>query len=210
MKRIYLILGGLMLCLLLSACGTEDQTSIFSTSSTTDDASSSVDVARVPWDYRIMQGKVGDLVGSDMTILPDNVMLPNDNNFATGDAVWTLQYMDAEITTDEQKRNQLQLSAWGTLKSYKDEASAKKDIAELKETIQTELDLVGVYKTENQGKFREFAVVAMPSGNVIKQPISEEKYASLKDQKKVKANIEQIHDFGDYDTVYAKFRGWAQ
>ena len=206
MKRLYLIAAGVFFCLLLSSCSADNQASVFNTSTET----SSVSETQVPWDYRIVKGNVGDIIGSDMTILPDNVLLPNDNNFATGDAIWTLQYMDAEITTDTQSRNQIQLSTWDTLKSYKDEASASKDLAELKETIQTDLDLVGVYKTENQGKFREFAVITMPSGNVIKQPISEEKYAALKNEKKVKANIEQVHDFENYDNVYAKFRGWAK
>lgn len=208
MKRLNVVLSGLIISLLLSSCSIahmEQPKSVFDTSS-----DQVVDVTAVPWDYRIIHGEVGDLVGSDMTILPDNVLLPNDNNYATGDSVWILQYMDAQITTDTENRNQIKLSAWDTLKSYKDEKSAQKDLADLKETIQTDLDLVGVYKTENQGKFREFAVLTMPSGNVIKQPISDEKYKTLKSKKKVKANIEQVHDFENYDNVYAKFRGWAQ
>jgi hypothetical protein len=215
MKRILsILLSGIALSLLLSSCGYDRQQSVFTTSSSgassaqaESEAASNV---RVPWDYRIVQGTVGDLVGSDMTILPDNVLLPNDNNFATGDAVWTLQFMDAQITTDAKERSQITLSSWITLKSYKDEQSAKKDIAELKESITTEVDLVGVYKTENEGQTRQFAVITMPSGNAVKQPVSAEKYAALKSAKKANVNIEQVHDFENYDTVYAKFRGWAK
>ncbi|MBB6634471.1 hypothetical protein [Cohnella thailandensis] len=216
MKRILsIILSGIALSLLLSSCGYDQSQSVFTTSSepmsnVSSPGSEAASNVRVPWDYRIVQGTVGDLVGSDMTILPDNVLLPNDNNFATGDAVWTLQFMDAQITTDAKERSQISLSSWITLKSYKDEQSAKKDIAELKESITTEVDLVGVYKTENEGQTRQFAVITMPSGNAVKQPVSAEKYAALKSAKKANVNIEQVHDFENYDTVYAKFRGWAK
>ncbi|RUS46992.1 hypothetical protein [Cohnella sp. AR92] len=213
MKNSFKIISGIVLVLVLGSCGYDHQSSVFTTSSSVTSTipdDQSANHTRVPWDYRIVQGTVGDLVGSDMTLLPDNVLLPNDNNYATGDAVWTLQFMDAQIATDARNRSQINLSSWITLKSYKDEQSAEKDIAELKETIVTEVDLVGVYKTEKAGETRQFAVITMPSGNAVKQPVSAEKYEALKKQTKAKVNVEQVHDFENYDTVYAKFRGWAQ
>ena len=71
------------------------------------------------------------------------------------------------------------------------------------------MPLVGVYKTEYQGKTRNFAVLTLPSGNQIKQPIDEDRYKTLKSLKKVPINVEEIHDYVDYDLAYAKFRGWA-
>lgn len=220
MKNITIVMSSLLLCLLLSSCATNNPEYVFSTSSdttTTRTTSSATPaptpapiVTEVPWDYRIVEEKVGDIVGSDMTIVPDNILLPNDDNYATGDKVWILQYMDAELTTDDQKRSQIKLSTWNTLKSFKTEKNATADLATLKESIQTEVDLVGVYKTENAGKTRDFAVISLPSGNVVKQPISDEKYAALKTKTKVKVNLEQVHLYSDYDQVYSKFRGWAQ
>lgn len=214
-KRIYAILGSAALLVMLSACSSNQSDYVFSTTTSsssdyTTTSASSDNTAQVPWDYRVLEGQVGDLIGSDMTLLPDNVLLPNDNNYATGDKVWVLQFMDAELTTDAAKRNQIKLSSWTTLKSYTDNKSAEADLTHLKEFVQSEVDLVGVYKTENQGKTRQFAVVTLPSGNAIKQPISEERYAKLKQQTKVKVNLELVHDFENYDTVYSKFRGWSE
>ncbi|WP_123040199.1 hypothetical protein [Cohnella candidum] len=194
--------------MLLSACSDSD--SVFYTGDTSSNGGSAdVDVSKVPWDYRIVQGKVGDLIGSDMTILPDNELLPNDGNYATGDDVWTLQYMDAELTTNSQQKSDIHLSSWNTIKSYKDEKSAKEDLANLKVSLKSEVDLVGVYKTEYQGKTRNFAVLSLPSGNQIKQPINDERYNEMKNEKKVEVLLEEVHDFANYDLAYAKFRGWA-
>ncbi|MBW5446251.1 signal peptide protein [Cohnella sp. CFH 77786] len=203
-----LLLSAILLGSLLSACSS-DSSSVFHTGSGSGSEAMAPDTARVPWDYRIVEGKVGDLIGSDMTILPDNELLPNDGNYATGDPVWTLQYMDAEITTNSEQKNSIHLSSWNTIKSFKDEKSAKEDLANLKVSLKTEVDLVGVYKTEYNGKTRNFAVVALPSGNRIKQPISDERYKTMKDQKKVEVLLEEVHDFANYDYAYAKFRGWA-
>ncbi|TCM99322.1 hypothetical protein EV294_102618 [Paenibacillus sp. BK033] len=216
MKKFTIVASALMLCSILGSC-TNNPDYVYSTSSFTNSQNTAVassapvnPVRNVPWDYRVVEEEVGDLVGSDMTIIPDNTLLPNDNNYATGDKVWILQYMDAMLTTDDDRRSQIKLSSWDTLKSFKDEKSALADLASLKESIQTEVDLIGVYKTENAGKTREFAVITLPSGNVVKQPISDEKYAALKTKSKVKVNIEQVHLYDDYDQVYSKFRGWAQ
>ncbi|GLX68206.1 signal peptide protein [Paenibacillus glycanilyticus] len=223
MKKLTVVISALLLSVSLSSCAENDPEYVFSTSSDqgtwSSGESASVSqttatptphpVRNIPWDYRVVEEQVGDLVGSDMTIIPDNTLLPNDNNYATGDKIFVLQYMDAQLTTDDQNRSQIKLSSWDTLKSFKDQKAATDDLATLKETIQTEVDLIGVYKTENAGKTREFAVVTLPSGNVVKQPISDEKYASLKTKSKVKVNIEQVHLYNDYDQVYSKFRGWA-
>ncbi|MCK9859885.1 hypothetical protein [Paenibacillus sp. ATY16] len=216
MKKLTIIASTLLFCFILSSC-TNNPDYVYSTSnysSSQDTAVASATqvnpVRNVPWDYRVVQEEVGDLVGSDMTIIPDNTLLPNDGNYATGDKVWILQYMDAMLTTDNDRRSQIKLSSWSTLKSFKDEKSALADLGNLKESIQTEVNLIGVYKTEKTGKTREFAVITLPSGNVVKQPISDEKYASLKSKSKVKVTIEQVHLYDDYDQVYSKFRGWAQ
>lgn len=193
---------------LLSACS--DMNSVFRTSSSASaEAAASSDTVKVPWDYRIVEGKVGDLIGSDMTVLPDNELLPNDNNYATGDAVWTLQYMDAELSANSDQKTSIRLSSWNTIKSYKDEKSAQADLANLKVSLKSEVDVVGVYKTEYQGKTRNFAVIELPSGNRIKQPIDEKRYQAMKSQKKVEVLLEEVHDFSNYDVAYAKFRGWA-
>lgn len=190
--------------LALAACG--GQSSVFTTDS---GAESTLTTARVPWDYKIVETTVGDLVGSDMTILPDNDLLPNDNNYATGDKIWILQFMDAELTTDENQKNEVSLSSWTTLKSYPDQASAEKDLAELKVSFTTDVDLVGVYKTEYQGKTRSFAVLELPTGNRIKQPIDDARYTALEKEKTASVVLEEVHDFADYDMAFAKFRGWA-
>lgn len=199
-------LGLLLVCmmLLLSACGTT--TSVFQTDSGSEQ---SLETSRVPWDYRIQEATVGDLVGSDMTLLPDNELLPNDGNYATGDKIWILQFMDAELTTDENQKNEVRLSNWSTIKSYDDQASAEKDLAELKVSVTTEVGLIGVYKTEYSGKTRNFAVLELPTGNRIKQPVDDAKYDQLKNEQKVSVVLEEVHDFADYDMAFAKFRGWA-
>lgn len=199
-------LGLLLVCmmLLLSACGTT--TSVFQTDSGSEQ---SLETSRVPWDYRIQEATVGDLVGSDMTLLPDNELLPNDGNYATGDKIWILQFMDAELTTDENQKNEVRLSNWSTIKSYGDQASAEKDLAELKVSVTTEVGLIGVYKTEYSGKTRNFAVLELPTGNRIKQPVDDAKYDQLKNEQKVSVVLEEVHDFADYDMAFAKFRGWA-
>ncbi|AKG36736.1 hypothetical protein [Paenibacillus durus] len=191
--------------LVLAGCSNNPD-SIFSRDS---GATTASDVARVPWDYRVVEGTVGDLIGSDMTILPNNEMLPNDGNYATGDKVYTLQYMDAEITTDADQKNQVRLSAWSTIKSYKDLKSATADLKNLKVSVTTDVDLIGVYKTKYKGKTRNFAVVELPSGNRIKQPIDDKRYTAMAKKKTVRVVLEEVHDFADYDLAYAKFRGWA-
>ncbi|KAA9005815.1 signal peptide protein [Paenibacillus spiritus] len=202
--RLGLLALALANALALAACGNPD--SVLSTDQGTDTSSA---VATVPWDYKVVEGTVGDLVGSDMTVLPDNTLLPNDNNYATGDPVWTLQYMDAELTTDADNRNTVKLSAWTPIKSYGDLKSATEDMQNLKLSVTTEVDLVGVYKTEYQGKTRNFAVLELPSGNRIKQPIDDERYKAMEKKKRISVVLEEVHDFADYDTAYAKFRGWA-
>lgn len=193
----------LLAVMLLSACS-GNSNSVFHTDTETTDS-----VSRVPWDYRVVEGKVGDLIGSDMTVLPDNELLPNDGNYATGDTVWTLQFMDAELVTDADQKNDIRLSSWTTLKSYGDQKTATEDLANLKVSITTDVDLVGVYKTEYQDKTRNFAVLELPSGNRIKQPIDDKRYTALEKQKTASVVLEEVHDFADYDSAYAKFRGWA-
>jgi hypothetical protein len=202
---------GLTLCLMLvmvvmlSACsGSQD--SIFHTDTT---AESTDTVSRVPWDYKVVESTVGDLIGSDMTVLPDNELLPNDGNYATGDKIWTLQFMDAELITDADKRNEIKLSSWITIKSYKDQKTATEDLTNLKVSITTDVDLVGVYKTKLKDKTRNFAVIELPSGNRIKQPIDDKRYTALEKEKTASVVLEEVHDFADYDSAYAKFRGWA-
>jgi hypothetical protein len=193
----------LMLTLLLSACSM-NQSSVFHT-----ETEASSNVSRVPWDYRVITSTVGDLIGSDMTVLPNNELLPNDGNYATGDSIWTLQFMDAELTTTADDRNDVRLSSWSTIKSYSDEATAMADIANLKISVTTDVDLIGVYKTEFKGVTRNFAVLELPSGNRIKQPIDDSRYSDMKNENTVSVILEEVHDFADYDSAYAKFRGWA-
>ncbi|MGF7046034.1 hypothetical protein J2T13_000496 [Paenibacillus sp. DS2015] len=198
---------GITVCLMLvmvisvSACGSS---SIFQTDSTEEST-----VSRVPWDYRVVESTVGDLIGSDMTVLPDNELLPNDGNYATGDLIWTLQFMDAELVTDADQRNEINLSTWNTIKSYGEQKTAIEDLTNLKVSITTDVDLVGVYKTKLNDKTRNFAVIELPSGNRIKQPIDDKRYNALEKEKTVSVVLEEVHDFADYDSAYAKFRGWA-
>ncbi|NBI30596.1 hypothetical protein [Chengkuizengella marina] len=164
----------------------------------------------LPWDYRVEEGTVGDLIGGDMTVLPDNLLLPNDENYATGDKIWTLQYMNAQMDVLENGSNQVHLSSWKGIKSYKSLETAEKDLMELKVQIKTEVDLVGVYKTEFEGEYRYFAILTLPTGHDIKQPIDEERYNSLKEKKTVEVYLEEIHSYTNYDLAMAKFRGWVE
>ncbi|UQZ34034.1 signal peptide protein [Paenibacillus sp. PK3_47] len=189
--------------LLLGACGNAN--SVLRTG----DSETTSNVSRVPWDYRVVESTVGDLIGSDMTVLPDNELLPNDGNYATGDKIWTLQFMDAELITGADQKNEVRLSSWSTLKSYGDQQAAAEDLKNLKVSITTDVDLVGVYKTKYQDKTRNFAVLELPSGNRIKQPIDDKRYTALEKQKTASVVLEEVHDFADYDSAYAKFRGWA-
>lgn len=191
--------------LLLSACSNSDS-SVFSTTQNTQVGNSA---SRVPWDYRITESTVGDLIGSDMTLLPDNQLIANDNNYATGDKVWVLQFMDAELTTDNNQKNEVKLSAWNALKTYPDEATAQKDLSNLKISVTTDVPLVGVYKTEYKGNTRDFAVIELPTGNRVKQPIDDARYKSLEHEKTASVVLEEVHDFADYEMAFAKFRGWA-
>ncbi|WP_342566553.1 signal peptide protein [Paenibacillus sp. FSL R7-0345] len=191
--------------LLLGACSSSED-SVFHTGTSAEVTDS---VSRVPWDYRVVESTVGDLVGSDMTVLPDNELLPNDENYATGDKIWTLQFMDAEMTTTADQKNEVRLSEWTTLKSYPDQNTATEDLKNLKVSITTDVDLVGVYKTKYQEKTRNFAILELPSGNRVKQPIDDERYTALEKAKTASVVLEEVHDFADYDSAYAKFRGWA-
>ncbi|CAM3431789.1 MULTISPECIES: hypothetical protein [Paenibacillus] len=197
--------ASLMLLFVLSACSSSQ--TVFHTGSSGEE---SISTARVPWDYRIVEGTVGDLIGGDMTVLPDNELLPNDGNYATGDKIWTLQFMDAELTTDENQRNNIRLSSWQTIKSYKDEKSAQADLTNLKVIVKTDVELVGVYATTHKNETRRFAVIELPTGNRIKQPIDEKRYTAMEKEKTVDVVLEEVHDFADYDLAYAKFRGWAE
>ncbi|TQR46002.1 hypothetical protein [Paenibacillus popilliae] len=170
----------------------------------------SIDTATVPWDYKIESAKVGDIIGGDMTILPDNQLLPNDNNYATGDQVWTLKYMTANMLPINEKGNDINLSSWEPIKSYSSKEAAERDLKELKLNLKAEVELVGVYKTEYQGKHRQFAVITLPSGHTVKQPIDDVRYQKFKNKKKVNVLLEEVHDFVDYDLAMAKFRGWAE
>lgn len=163
----------------------------------------------VPWDYKLEEAKVGDLIGGDMTILPENQLLPNDDNYATGDQVWILSYMYAEMDTKEGGRNDVSLSAWKPIKSFRTKEAAQKDIDNLKLQVTSDVDLVGVYKTEFEGKYRQFAILTLPSGHTIKQPVTEDRYNALKNKKQVKVQLEEVHDYSNYDLAMAKFRGWA-
>jgi hypothetical protein len=165
--------------------------------------------SQTPWDYKLEETTVGDLINGDMTLLPDNRLMPNDHNYATGDKVWLLSFMSATMTTGKGGQTNVSLSAWQPIKTYSSKAEADQAIADLKAVVNTEVDLVGVYKTEFQGSTREFAVLTMPTGNQVKQPIDEERYNKLKNEKKAKVVLELVHDYLNYDAAMAKFRGWA-
>lgn len=164
----------------------------------------------IPWDYKMEEGTVGDLIGGDMTVLPDNLLLPNDQNYATGDKIWTLQFMNAQMDIMENGSNEVHLSSWKGIKSYKSKEEVEKDLENLKVQIKTEVNLVGLYKTEFEGQFRHFAVITLPTGHDIKQPIDEERYNQLKDAETVQVYLEEIHSYTDYDLAMAKFRGWVE
>lgn len=164
----------------------------------------------VPWDYQVQQVKVGDLIDSDMVLLPNNERISNDQNFATGDTLWVLSYMQATMKADSQGKNEVTLSQWKPIKTYKTNEEANKDIAELKVEIKTDVNLIGVYKTELEGKFRYFAVAELPTGQKVKQPIAEDRYASFRDKKEVPVVLEEVHDYSNFDLSMAKFRGWAE
>lgn len=164
----------------------------------------------VPWDYQVQQVKVGDLIDGDMVLLPNNDRISNDQNFATGDTIWVLSYMQATMKADSQGKNDVTLSQWKPIKSFKTKEEADKDLAELKVEIKTDVKLVGVYKTELDSKFRFFAVVELPTGQKVKQPIPEARYQTFKDKKEVGVVLEEVHDYSDFDQSMAKFRGWAE
>lgn len=205
MKRV--LMGALVLVLaggIAAGCGDSGKSS-----SNKAKPAAAAGSSTVPWDYKVEEAKVGDLVGSDMTITPNNQLLPNDDNYATGDKIWVLSYMTAEMKTTADGQNSVNLSQWAPLKSYRTADAAQTDLAGLKVQLKTEVDLVGVYKTDYQGKSRHFAVITLPTGNSVKQPIPEERYKKMKEQKTAKVMLEEVHDFGDYDLAMAKFRGWA-
>lgn len=164
----------------------------------------------VPWDYQVQQVKVGDLIDGDMVLLPNNDRISNDQNFATGDTIWVLSYMQATMKADSQGKNDVTLSQWKPIKSFKTKEEADKDLAELKVEIKTDVKLVGVYKTELDSKFRYFAVAELPTGQKVKQPIPEDRYKTFKDKKEVSVVLEEVHDYTDFDQSMAKFRGWAE
>ncbi|MDR6552971.1 signal peptide protein [Paenibacillus qinlingensis] len=164
----------------------------------------------VPWDYQVQQVKVGDLIDGDMVLLPNNERISNDQNFATGDTIWVLSFMQASMKADSQGKNEVTLSQWKPLKSFKTKEEADKDLAELKVEIKTDVSLVGVYKTELDSKFRYFAVVELPTGQKVKQPIPEDRYTTFKDKKEVSVVLEEVHDYTNFDQSMAKFRGWAE
>ncbi|WP_058304072.1 hypothetical protein [Gorillibacterium timonense] len=207
LSRTTLGMAAVLLAVGLTAC-TNNPDSVFSTVESKE-TTASADVESIPWDYRIVENTVGDLVGSDMTVLPDNELLPNDDNYATGDKIWTMQYMDAQMSVNEEQRTDIKLSAWNTIKSYKEKAKAEEDLANLKVTVKTDVGVVGVYKTKYKDKTRNFAVLELPSGNQVKQPIDDDRYKKLEKAKTAEVVLEQVHDFTDYDAAYAKFRGWA-
>ncbi|WP_235549684.1 hypothetical protein [Paenibacillus sp. Soil766] len=164
----------------------------------------------VPWDYQVQQVKVGDLIDGDMVLLPNNDRMSNDQNFATGDSIWVLSFMQASMKVDSQGKNDVTLSQWKPIKSFKTKEEADKDLVELKVEIKTDVKLIGVYKTELDSQFRYFAVVELPTGQKVKQPIPEERYKAFKDKKEVSVVLEEVHDYTDFDQSMAKFRGWAE
>jgi hypothetical protein len=214
-RRVWnLIIIGVLLVVVIGMIGDllSSDSDVEQTSTSVDTVVSNVDSTQsgVPWDYKVVEAQVGDLVDGDMTILPDNNLLPNDANYATGDKIWVLEDMRANMSTKESGQTDIQLSAWEPIKSYKSKDTADKDLQNLKSDIKTDVDLVGVYKTEYQGKFRQFAVIKLPTGNAVKQPISKERYDKFKGLKKVNVTLEQVHDFTNYDMAMSKFRGWNE
>ncbi|WP_438444732.1 signal peptide protein [Gorillibacterium sp. sgz5001074] len=211
-KRLILtvVFGFIVLAVIIGIVGavSDSKPAVLSTSNGKGTAAAA-GTSTVPWDYKVEEAKVGDLIGADMTIQPGNQLLANDDNYGTGDKIWVLSYMTADMKTQADGQNQVTLSSWAPLKSYRTAEAAQKDLEGLKVQVETDVDLVGVYKTEYQGKFRQFAIMSLPTGHTIKQPIAEDRYKSIKDKKQVKVVLEEVHDFGDYDLAMSKFRGWA-
>lgn len=216
-RLIKFIIFGLILFIALSFIGNlfdKDsnvlETSPGSSNSGTVSSETEANTNTLPWDYKVEEGTVGDLIGGDMTVLPDNLLLPNDENYATGDKIWTLQYMNAQMNVLDNGSNEVHLSSWKGIKSYSSLEEAETDLTDLKVQVQTEVDLVGVYKTEFEGEYRQFAIITLPTGHDIKQPIDEERYNSLKEEKTVEVYLEEIHSYTNYDMAMAKFRGWVE
>ncbi|MUT68703.1 hypothetical protein [Paenibacillus sp. NEAU-GSW1] len=202
-KRLIIVIAIIAAALALNGC-VADINQASSSQNT-----SIVETNSLPWDYRIVEASVGDLIGSDMTIVPDNELLPNDENYATGDKVWTLQYMEAIMGTTSKGSNSVTLTEWKTIKSFKNKKDADADLAELKVNVTTEVDLVGAYRTDYKGNTRYFGIITLPSGHDIKQPIDAKRYKSFKSAKTVKVKLEEVHDYTNYEKAFAKFRGWA-
>ncbi|WP_244163287.1 hypothetical protein [Paenibacillus pectinilyticus] len=202
---------GVILIVWLISMAFNKKPAVLSSSASGNSATVSTNLTgEVPWDYQVQQVKVGDLIDGDMVLLPGNERISNDQNFATGDTIWVLDYMQATMKADSQGKNDVTLSQWKPIKSYKTKEDADKDIAELKAEIKTDVKLIGVYKTELDGSFRYFAVAELPTGQKVKQPISEERYTNFKSKKEVEVVLEEVHDYTDYDQSMAKFRGWAE
>lgn len=217
-RIVQMIIGGVLVIIFISvitnSCsdkGSQWNTSTVSWSQSEASSQSDSQAASgtVPWDYQIVEGTVGDLIGGDMTVLPGNELLPNDDNYATGDKIWTLQYMGAVMDTGPDNKASITLTSWKPIKSYKSQDAAESDMAKLKLSLKTDVDLVGVYKTSYEGKTRDFAVLTLPSGQQVKQPIDDARYDQLKSLKTVSVMLEEVHDYSNYDLAYAKFRGWA-
>ncbi|NQX67927.1 signal peptide protein [Paenibacillus alba] len=212
-KRIWmLVLVVFVLFLIARACSVAaDKKQADSSKTASGDAASVSGVTgEVPWDYQVREAKVGDLLDGDMVLLPNNERISNDQNFATGEQIWVLSSIQATMKADSQGKNDVTLSQWKPIKTFKTKEEADKDLAELKVEIKTEVKLVGVYKTELDGKFRYFAVVELPTGQKVKQPIPEERYTDFKSKKDVQVILEEVHDYSNYDQSMAKFRGWAE
>ncbi|NOV01308.1 hypothetical protein [Paenibacillus planticolens] len=212
--RRFWLMGALVFIVILMIWGVSSlfnkKPSVLSNAAVGSSASVSGMNGEVPWDYQVQQAKVGDLLDGDMVLLPNNERISNDQNFATGDQIYVLSYMQATMKTDNQGKNDVTLSQWKPIKTFKTKEEADKDLTELKVEIKTDVKLVGVYKTELDGNFRYFAVAELPTGQKVKQPIPEERYASFKNKKEVQVILEEVHDYGNYDQSMAKFRGWAE
>ncbi|MDQ0916872.1 signal peptide protein [Paenibacillus sp. V4I5] len=211
--RFWLMAAGFVVCILIIwaiSSALHKKPSVLSKTTVGSPPITSSMSGEVPWDYQVQQVKVGDLLDGDMVLLPNNERISNDQNFATGDQVWVLSYMQATMKTDAQGKNDVTLSQWKPIKTFKTKEEAEKDLAELKIEIKTDVKLVGVYKTALDGKFRYFAVADLPTGQKVKHPIPEERYISFKNKKEVQVILEEVHDYSNFDQAMAKFRGWAE
>ncbi|MCY9663591.1 signal peptide protein [Paenibacillus alginolyticus] len=211
--RFWLMAAGFVVCILIIwgiSSAFNKKPAVLSKATVGSPASTSSMNGEVPWDYQVQQAKVGDLLDGDMVLLPNNERISNDQNFATGDQVWVLSYMQATMKTDNQGKNDVTLSQWKPIKTFKTKEEAEKDAGELKIEIKTDVKLIGVYKTEQDGKFRYFAVADLPTGQKVKQPIPEERYVNFKNKKEVQVVLEEVHDYSNFDQSMAKFRGWAE